>query len=326
MEMNEKKEVDKRTLEPFAPIPRLIGGPIRAGYVPFRLFVIMQLMALAFEPPSSPYVNLDFFAGQCAISRAFKARGYTTCSLDIDIDPRDDILEPLGFIRHLYACMNIAPGGLAFIGIVCSSWIAINRGTSGRSQADPLGRVQYPSVARANLMLSRVCLLLTVIMHNRGHLVIENPVSSLIEYAPRLANFLRHRGPIKVTTWLGMFGAKTPKAIKLFSDDGFIQRLYRKLDRSKFGKSQTTVRYQDRGGVMRYKGSPLLKGTQTYPRRFGWSVANAWDTYAVRNPEYLQLIDWDPDSWSDANLDSVEEWLINHLKERSIPISDPNSL
>ena len=46
MEMNEKKEVDKRTLEPFAPIPRLIGGPIRAGYVPFRLFVIMQLMAL----------------------------------------------------------------------------------------------------------------------------------------------------------------------------------------------------------------------------------------------------------------------------------------
>ena len=115
----------------------------------------------------------------------------------------------------------------------------------------------------------QVCLLLTVIMHNRGHWVIENPVSSLvlasnltaittehipmfyifhyysvcllfpfhihdqsqtspeIEYAPRLANFLRHRGPIKVTTWLGMFGAKTPKAIKLFSDDGFIQRLYR---------------------------------------------------------------------------------------------------
>jgi hypothetical protein len=38
-----------------------------------------------------------------------------------------DILEPLGFIRHLYACMNIAPGGLAFFGVVCSSWIAINR-------------------------------------------------------------------------------------------------------------------------------------------------------------------------------------------------------
>ena len=53
-------------------------------------------------------------------------------------------------------------------------------------------------------------------------------------------------------------------------------------------------------------------------------VANAWDTYAVRNPEYLQLIDWNPDSWSDADLDSVEDWLVQHLKERSIPISDPN--
>ena len=44
----------------------------------------------AFEPPSSPYVNLDVFAGQCAVSRAFKAKGYSTCSLDIDIDPRDE--------------------------------------------------------------------------------------------------------------------------------------------------------------------------------------------------------------------------------------------
>ena len=45
MEMTEK-DMDKRPLEPFIPIPRQIGGPIRTGYVPFRLFVIMQLMAL----------------------------------------------------------------------------------------------------------------------------------------------------------------------------------------------------------------------------------------------------------------------------------------
>ena len=47
-------------------------------------------------------------------------------------------------------------------------------------------------------------------------------------------------------------------------------------------------------------------------------VANAWDTFAVRNPEYLQLIDWDPDIWSDANLDAVEEWLVQHLRERFV--------
>ena len=46
----------------------------------------------------------------------------------------------------------------------------------------------------------------------------------------------------------------------------------RKLDRSQFGKSETTVRYKDRSGVIRYKGSKLLKATQTYPRRFGWCV------------------------------------------------------
>lgn len=320
----DEKELDEQPLEPFVPIGRFIGGPIRTGYVPYKLFVIMQLMNLVFQPPAEPYVNLDMFAGQCAISRAFQARGYRTCSLDIAIDERDDICEPLGFIRHLYAAMNIAPGGLAFIGVVCSSWVALNRGTSGRSRDNPCGREQFPSVQKANLMLSRVVLLLTVIMHHRGHWVIQNPISSLIDYYPRLEEFLRYRAHFKVTTWLGMFGATTPKAVKLFSDDGFVQHLVRKLDRSKFAPSNTTIRYRDGAGKMRYKGSSTLKARQTYPRNFGRHVALAWDTYAVRNPEYLQLIDWDPDHWADAKLDSVEEWLTQYLRHRSIEIWEPH--
>ena len=46
--------------------------------------------------------------------------------LYMDVSSTKDILSPVGFIRHLYAAMRMAPGGLAFIGICCSSWVAIN--------------------------------------------------------------------------------------------------------------------------------------------------------------------------------------------------------
>ncbi len=46
--------------------------------------------AEAFAPPKQPYVNIDYFAGKCSISKAFRARGYTAASLDIDINEKDD--------------------------------------------------------------------------------------------------------------------------------------------------------------------------------------------------------------------------------------------
>lgn len=45
-------------------------------------------------------------------------------------------------------------------------------------------------------------------------------------------------------------------------------------------------------------------------------VVNAWDTYAVRHPDTAQLIDYDADLWEDAKLGEVEEWLVNHLRNR----------
>ena len=40
-------------------------------------------------------MNVDMFAGQCAISKAFKANGYHTVSLDLVLDDRDDTYQIL---------------------------------------------------------------------------------------------------------------------------------------------------------------------------------------------------------------------------------------
>ena len=51
----------------------------------------------------------------------------------------EDILTPLGFLRHVWACMHLERGGILTAGVVCSTWSVVNRGTSGRTPEDPLG-------------------------------------------------------------------------------------------------------------------------------------------------------------------------------------------
>lgn len=43
----------------------------------------------------------------------------------------------------------------------------------------------------------------------------------------------------------------------------------RKLKRSNFQKSDTTIQYRNKDGQPKFKGSSSLKSSQTYPRRFG---------------------------------------------------------
>ena len=44
----------------------------------------------------------------------------------------------------------------------------------------------------------------------------------------RFAAFLQARVHYEVRTWLGMFGAATPKCVKLISSDPFVKHLVRK--------------------------------------------------------------------------------------------------
>ena len=109
-----------------------------------------------------------------------------------------------------------------------------------------------------------------------------------------MRSFLR-RKHYRISTWLGMFGAASPKPLKLWSSGKFVAKLKRtamhcltflcfyhriqknneqlpcrKLVRSKFEKKDMLIdRYQDSTGRWRFKGNKALKGSQTYPAPFG---------------------------------------------------------
>ena len=96
--------------------------------------------------------------------------------------------------------------------------------------------------------------------------------SAKIDLMPRFAAFLSHRRHTRITTFLGMFGSPSPKPVKLWSDDAWVAKLKRTLQRSRFGKSDTARRYYDSKGRVRFQGTSKLKESQVYPRSFGSQV------------------------------------------------------
>lgn len=64
-------------------------GPSFFGYLPCRLWVIMQLMSMAFRMDPK-HDCADMFAGKCSISKPYIRRGLTACALDIALDGGDD--------------------------------------------------------------------------------------------------------------------------------------------------------------------------------------------------------------------------------------------
>lgn len=71
-------------------VVRLISLSDRVLRLPSHYIYYVSALIEAFTPPAQLFTCCDFFAGRCAISRAFKARGYPSCALDIILDERDE--------------------------------------------------------------------------------------------------------------------------------------------------------------------------------------------------------------------------------------------
>jgi hypothetical protein len=57
----------------------------------------------------------------------------------------------------LVAALQCVPGGtMVLAGTLCSSWVTINSGTSGRTFLNPMGNLQQQSVRYGNAMVSRM--------------------------------------------------------------------------------------------------------------------------------------------------------------------------
>ena len=262
-------------------------------------------------------------AGLAKVTNAFRNSGVKVAPYEIKSDPVGmDILGDMGFCNAILLALQSAPGSFCMLAPVCSTWVFLNRGTSRRCRARPLGDTRVVSVRQANIMVSRVCLLLYIFISKGVWWLLEQPVSSLLEYHPRMQEMATLHPMFRAFTWLGAYGPGSPKGSILYSCHEFIGELYRPITRDTQFKDTNNLarKYVDSSGKARVHGLAGLKGSQTYPAGFGSALVAMYSTHSdainagaralhAEVPALFQVAVAGSDCWLDADLAGVFRFL-----------------
>ncbi len=204
--------------------------------VPWPMILIMLLLAWSTNVSHEPIGFADFFSGEEAQTAAFREdnhmRGH---SHDIRNGRAFDFLANAGFALAANSVGRLQPHGIAPLGPTCSSWVFLSRSSSKRNYLYPIGCEDLDWVHAGNLMASRVCLLLLLIVYAQCTFLLEQPASSLFSRHHRfvmVVKLLRGRGVkmFRQTVNLGAFGSASRKPLHLFSNNwGLLKSLWRPL-------------------------------------------------------------------------------------------------
>ena len=229
----------------------------------------------------------EFFAGMREFTKACWRHGKVVLPFEINDDVpggRFDINSDAGFATALHMVLRCKPGSINVFAPVCSTWVWVNRGTSARTEWDPLGDVNKPQVVAANKMVARCVILLMIVAARGGLWILEQPASSILSRHPSFQSMLRHVAVWKAFVYMGAFGAESLKPTSLWANDKCIQELEEqgktKPDTvSKTGIVEITYSASGRLQVM---GGAKLKQTQHYPKGFGDALNKMHDANHAR--------------------------------------------
>lgn len=234
----------------------------------------LALLALMLDVPSTPVRHVELFSGVQSITNAFLQRGFTAIAFDILNDNvHQNILSAQGFLSATLHILSIADGGGMFAAPVCSSWVWLNRATSGRKNYDPNG-ADHEYVRLANIMVARVAMLIWL-AHGLGHIwVLEQPQSSIMEMHKRMQELIAKTKVYKVAVSLGRYGASTAKEIWLYSNYNNIStiKIFSTTDLPQDSK-KLVEKTSNSHGRKCIQGNAGLKESQAYPKDFGNAIA-----------------------------------------------------
>ena len=279
--------------------------------------------------------DLDFlhvFGGGGACHRAAQQRNLHSVIFEVRRDRRNDVLTTDGFICLLSYVLRLKPLCGHHWDIPCSTWVWLAMSKTQRSLWQPMGP-QKPTcrVFNANLMTNRSALCFRIGMGNENPFLLEQPNSSLMMHAPRMQETGTLAGPEMrlVRTWLGAFGADTPKLTKLYSPSTWPVPLQRTLtweqrralspEIAEAGAKTASVNFVRKlAGKSHVTGNPRgLKRSQAYPSAYGvaavesllaWKSrrtlnhSSSWEIVSTANVGFDQV---SVDPWQDAALPAI---------------------
>ena len=166
------------------------------------------------------------------------------------------------------------------------------------------------------MMVSRMALIL-YILHSKGVMwVYEQPMTSILWSHPRMEDFINKLDAWRVHTWMGAFGAPSPKGTTLWSSKPTIRKLCRNLPDQTWSAEMVTKKTLASGKISVQGGSDLKK-SQAYTTEFGMATLSMWleeDTLETPDLENVSISDfWKylprKDRWDDAHLAEVFQYL-----------------
>ena len=156
--------------------------------VPKSFFQILEyLSSLEPEPVKREYDLVELFSGKGQLAAAFRERGLKAATFERDTSPLQDLATDNGFLDATRLVLGLKHKGLLWCGTPCSSWVFLSRGSTGRSRERPLGEEERECVRVANLLVSRVAILIYLAVSRGAVWVLEQPASSIMTCHPRMA-------------------------------------------------------------------------------------------------------------------------------------------
>ena len=291
-----------------------LPGKVFRKLLKFRVApLLLNLLYFLHHQPVSDAKDvefIEFFAGVGVICKSIKDKGMHALGYDIAYEPvLQDCLKPEGFLTMVQWVRRLHPRGACHLATVCSTWVWMCRSSTGRSEEQPLGcPPQSEVVQAANVMVARMALVLLWLQAAGQLWILEQPATSLMALHPRMLWLKEVCGATwrHTFTWMGQYGAGSPKPTRLWGNSPSIYLLSKKLDKNRTWNNANVTERKPDGSV---NGLPGLKETQEYPPKYGDAVANvflAWRAAAVDRELSDAETEPDPvDVWEDADLQSV---------------------
>jgi len=105
---------------------------------------------------------------------------------DLASDPMCDLRTSGGFLKACQLILRLKIGGVLWAGAPCSTWVWMARGSTGRSKGNVLGRPGVKCVQEANMVISRLAILIMLAVARGAMWCVEQPLSSLMPDHPRM--------------------------------------------------------------------------------------------------------------------------------------------
>ena len=294
-------------------------------------FIRLLHWILHVAPVRQHVTHAEYFAGGKEVTAAHARAGHVAASFELldGDDESQNMLSNIGFVNACRMSCSVIDAGAATSAPVCSSFVFMNSAVAKRCHGFPLGDVEVPSVAAANIMVARVLLLHWIFMSRMIFCVLEQPSSSWMQYHVQFQDLLGNFALWRHSICMKDFEAPSLKPSWLYSSHSYIShvdRFHGTMVAEPVTLAQTCI--DAKTGKKCVNGTKDLKASQAYTRQFAWALLQAYRqnkanilevAHAVRSrtldelrekgPRELQDIDMACSWWKAARLDMVFAYL-----------------